>query len=93
MHALCDDATFDAVRRVLVAETGTLGVRATTLRRWPQQRREAAVEIDGHTIRVKLGAGRSKVEHDDALAVARATGRPLRDVIALAEHLGRQLPD
>ena len=93
VHALCDDATFDTVRGVLVAETGTLGVRATTLRRWPQQRREAAVEIDGHTIRVKLGAGRIKVEHDDALAVARAAGRPLRDVIALAEQLARQLAD
>jgi uncharacterized protein (TIGR00299 family) protein len=93
VHALCDDATFDAVRGVLLAETGTLGVRATVLRRWPQQRREATVEIDGHTIRVKLGAGRIKVEHDDALVVARATGRPLRHVIAFAEQLGRQLAD
>ena len=38
VHALCDDATFAAVCGVMIAETGTLGVRATTVDRWPQQR-------------------------------------------------------
>jgi hypothetical protein len=38
---------------------------------------------------VKVGAGRVKVEHDDALRVARRTGRQVRDVISLAEERWR----
>ncbi|MDJ0770367.1 MAG: nickel pincer cofactor biosynthesis protein LarC [Ilumatobacter sp.] len=91
VHALCDDAAFVAVRTVLVRETGTLGVRAAPVQRWPQQRDAATVHLDGHPIGVKLGATRVKVEHDDALSAATALGRPLRDVIAEAEHLGRAL--
>ncbi len=91
VHALCDDAHFGAVRTVLISETGTLGVRASSVQRWPQQRRQADVDIDGHTVRIKLAEGRVKVEHDDALTAARALQRPLRDVIAQAEQLGRQL--
>jgi uncharacterized protein (DUF111 family) len=91
VHALCDDSTFAAVRSVMIAETGTLGIRASMLRRWPQQRRQATVEIEGHAIRVKVGADRVKAEHDDARAVANALGRPLREVISLAEQLGREL--
>lgn len=91
VSALCDDATFDAVRAVLIAETGTLGVRATTVARWPQRRDERTVDIDGHAVRVKLAGQRVKVEHDDALAAATALGRPLRAVLAEAEHRGRDL--
>ncbi len=92
VHALCDDATFTSVRGALIAETGTLGVRATAVQRWPQRRSEHVVEVEGHTIRVKVGNARVKVEHDDALAAAAALGRPLRDILATAEHLGRSIP-
>jgi uncharacterized protein (TIGR00299 family) protein len=88
VHALCDDAAFAAVCAVVVAETGTLGIRATNVERWPQQRDEATVEIEGQTIRVKLAGGRVKVEHDDAAAAARALGVPLREVLARAEQAG-----
>jgi uncharacterized protein (TIGR00299 family) protein len=88
VHALCDESVFDAVCAVLVAETGTLGMRATTVERWPQQRDESTVEVDGQTIRVKVAAGRVKVEHDDAAAAARALGLPLREVLARAEQAG-----
>src|SRR4029450_11734621 len=47
VHALCDDAAFDPVCAVLVAETGTLGIRATGVERWPQQRHETTVDVDG----------------------------------------------
>ena len=86
--ALCDDATFEQVRRVLIEETGTLGVRATAVRRWPQRRSERTVVLDGHEIRLKVGAHRVKAEHDDARRAATALGWPLRDVIARAEQLG-----
>jgi uncharacterized protein (TIGR00299 family) protein len=89
VHALCDDASFEAVRSVMIAETGTLGVRSTTVQRWPQSRTERTVEIGGHPIRLKIGETRVKVEHDDALAAATALGRPLREILAEAETLGR----
>ena len=88
VHALCDAALADRVREVMVTETGTLGVRGSTMRRWPQHRTEVTVDLDGHPVRVKLAAGRVKVEHDDAAAAAAALGLPLRvvhdRVIALA---------
>jgi pyridinium-3,5-bisthiocarboxylic acid mononucleotide nickel chelatase len=91
VHALCDEAAFDTVRAVMVSETGSLGVRASRVDRWPQQREQATVAIAGYTIRVKRGAGRIKVEHDDAAVAARALGRPLRAVLAEAEALAREL--
>jgi uncharacterized protein (DUF111 family) len=73
------------LRAVLVRETGTMGVRGSALERWPQARTFDEVEVDGHTIRVKVTEGRAKVEHDDAARAARALGLPLREVVRRAE--------
>jgi len=86
--ALADPAAVEAVASVLVAETGSLGLRASTVARWPQARQELVVTVDGHAVRIKRSAGRVKVEHDDAVAVAAATGRPLRDILRDAESAG-----
>lgn len=85
VHALCDDATLFAVSRVMIAETGTLGIRATTVERWPQQREQRDVDVGGHLVRVKVSGSRVKAEHDDAVAAAAALGIPLRDVLRRAE--------
>ncbi len=92
VHALCDEARLATVRDTMVTETGSLGVRAHPVRRWPQQRYEITVEVDGHPVRVKVAAhiARMDVEFDDAAAVAAATGMPVREVIALAESLARE---
>lgn len=90
VHALCDASRSAVVADVLVRETGTLGFRGSTLVRWPQQRLDTEVTVSGHTVRVKRSADRVKVEHDDAAAVARATGRPLREVLADAARLAEQ---
>ena len=95
VHALCDPSRAGAVGAVLVRETGTLGLRGTTLARWPQAREEHVVHVDGHAVRVKITAARVKVEHDDAVAAAAALGRPLRDVLQAAESAaaaGRMQP-
>ena len=86
VHALCDEVAFPTVCEVLLAETGTLGIRAAAVERWPQQREERTVEVDGHTIRVKVARGRVKVEHDDAAAAAKALGVPLRELLLRAER-------
>jgi uncharacterized protein (TIGR00299 family) protein len=90
VHALCDESIAAHVRSVMVAETGSLGVRGSPVTRWPQPRQERTVEIEGFTIRVKVADHRVKVEHDDALAAAKALGRPLRDLLLEAEHLGKE---
>ncbi len=86
VSALADPALAGQVAGVLTAETGSLGVRGQRLERWPQARDLHAVEVDGLAIRVKVSAGRVKVEHDDAARVARRIGRPLREVVARAEQ-------
>jgi uncharacterized protein (DUF111 family) len=90
VHVLCDSSVVFVMGAVLLRETGSLGLRGTELRRWPQQRTERSVVVDGHTVRAKVALGRVKVEYDDAAAVAAATGRPLRDVLAEAASLAER---
>jgi uncharacterized protein (TIGR00299 family) protein len=85
VHVLCDPASGDEITRVLIRETGTLGVRGTFVERWPQRRSESVVVIEGHEIRVKIADGRVKVEHDDAVRAAVALELPLREVLMRAE--------
>lgn len=88
--ALADRAVAAAVAEVLTSETGSFGVRARPVDRWPSARHFDEVAVDGHPIRVKVSPGRTKIEHDDAADVARRTGRPLREVVSLAEEAARR---
>jgi uncharacterized protein (TIGR00299 family) protein len=92
LHALCDPALAEAVGEILIAESGTLGLRATAVARWPQTREEVWVDVDGHAVRVKRAGHRLKAEQDDAVRAAEALGRPLRDVLSEAERLARGAP-
>ena len=85
VSALADPALVDQVARVLAQETGSLGVRGKRLERWPAARVAAEVVVEGVPVRVKVSAGRVKVEHDDAAKAARRTGLPLREVLSRAE--------
>jgi pyridinium-3,5-bisthiocarboxylic acid mononucleotide nickel chelatase len=89
VHALCDGAVAATVAAVMTRETGALGLRGQTVRRWPQRRDDTIVTIDGQPIRVKLAHGvhRAKVEHDDAVAAAAALDVPLRTVLDQAAAL------
>ena len=112
VHALCDESVRARVAEVLIAETGTLGLRAHRVERWPQARDEITVTIvidgDEYDLGVKslrsgsgprvsdpVGSGpdgnvlRVDVEFDDAARIARATGRPVREIIAMAELAAR----
>jgi pyridinium-3,5-bisthiocarboxylic acid mononucleotide nickel chelatase len=87
--ALADQALSGQVARVLVAETGTLGVRARQVERWLADRSVQEVVVEGLAVRVKVSPGRVKAEHDDAARVARLTGMPLREVSRRAEEAWR----
>jgi uncharacterized protein (DUF111 family) len=87
--ALADPALAAQLARVLMAETGSIGVRSRTVERWMADRSLASVEVEGLTIRIKVSPGRVKAEHDDAARVARRTGLPVREVARRAEETWR----
>ena len=89
VSALCDPSLARQVAATLTAETGSLGVRGQTFERWPSPRREDEVDVDGALIRVKVGPGRVKVEHDDAVRAARRLQLPVREVVSRAEETWR----
>jgi pyridinium-3,5-bisthiocarboxylic acid mononucleotide nickel chelatase len=78
----------DAERPVAAAmleNTSTLGVRVSRLRRYELERRVHVVDVDGQTIRVKVGLLNDRVvnvapEHDDCAAAATATGRSVKEM-------------
>ncbi len=90
VSALADPSVAAQIAAVLTRETGSFGVRGRSLTRWPQSRLMDQVEVDGYPLRVKVGAGRAKVEHDDAVRVARRTGRSRREIVAAAEDTWRR---
>ena len=84
IHVLCEPSRSDALSKILVSETGTLGLRGSLIDRWPQQRAETTVDVEGHRIGVKKTPQRVKVEFDDAARAAQALGIPVREVISRA---------
>ena len=90
VSALVDSALVEALRRALQAETGTLGVRAVALQRWPAARSMSTVEVEGLPVTVKVSPGRVKAEQRDAALIAARTGIPLREVLRRAESAWRR---
>jgi hypothetical protein len=95
--ALARPADERAVAEAILRETTTLGVRVSPARRWELAREWISVEVDGEPIRVKLGfldgqAINAAPEHDDCLAAARRSGRPVKELwgAALAAATTRQ---
>jgi uncharacterized protein (TIGR00299 family) protein len=96
VKVVCRPADEAAVARRLAEETGTLGVRVHGAgHRWVASREVVTVTLDldgdAHEVDVKVARDADgtvydlSAEYDDALAVARATGRPIREVARLAE--------
>jgi pyridinium-3,5-bisthiocarboxylic acid mononucleotide nickel chelatase len=85
LHALCGDDRCSEIVAIIKAETGTLGVRSTSVQRWPSPRSTVLVDVGGQSIAVKRGPDGSKAEFDDVARAAAALERPLRWVRAAAE--------
>lgn len=90
VSALADVSLARRVGEVLTTESGSLGVRGSTLTRWPTPRSLNEVTVAGMVVHVKVADGRLKVEHDDAAKVSKASGIPLREVVSQAEEAWRQ---
>jgi uncharacterized protein (DUF111 family) len=89
LHVLTDAVHLDVLRSEMERATGTLGVRATAVERWPVARSMDEVVIDGITVRMKVTAGRAKPEFDDVVLVAAKTGSPPHEVSSRAEEAWR----
>jgi uncharacterized protein (TIGR00299 family) protein len=81
----------DAARleALLLTETTSIGVRRSPASRLALPRRQAEIELFGHSLRVKIvmlpdGGSRAKPEFDDVQRVALATGRRAIDIYQLA---------
>ncbi|NUT99483.1 MAG: nickel pincer cofactor biosynthesis protein LarC [Saccharothrix sp.] len=86
LHALVAPESVEVVARRMLVETGSLGVRRTSVERTALPRTTDTVEVHGMPVRRKHGPYHGKPEYDDAVAVARETGLPLRTVLDLASE-------
>jgi uncharacterized protein (TIGR00299 family) protein len=89
LHVLADAAQADALRADVARITGTMGVRATIVERWPAARETGEVLVDGMTVRMKVTRGRAKPEFDDVAAVSAKTGLSVHEVASRAEEAWR----
>jgi uncharacterized protein (DUF111 family) len=86
VHVLVDPARAAECERLVLSETGSLGLRRSGVERWALPRRTTTVDVDGHRVRLKHGPWGTKPEHDDLAAAAVALGLPLRVVADRALH-------
>jgi pyridinium-3,5-bisthiocarboxylic acid mononucleotide nickel chelatase len=84
VHVLSSPALAGECERIVLAETGSLGLRRTPVDRLALPRSTTVVDVAGHSVRVKRGPWGAKPEHDDVAAAAAAAGLPLREVARLA---------
>jgi uncharacterized protein (TIGR00299 family) protein len=90
LHLLTDATKVETLRREIARLTGTMGVRAMPVERWPEAREMTTVVLDGMSIRMKVTSGRAKPEFDDVALVAAKTGAPLHEVASRAEEAWRR---
>jgi hypothetical protein len=89
LHVLTDATHLERQRAELQRVTGTMGIRATAVERWPVARALEQVTVDGMSIRMKVSSGRAKPEFDDVALVAEKTGAPPHEVASRAEEAWR----
>ncbi|MDN5750757.1 MAG: LarC family nickel insertion protein, partial [Pseudonocardia sp.] len=88
VHVLVAPERMQACERIVLTETGSLGLRRSGVDRVALPRRTTTVQVAGHPVRVKSGPWGAKPEHDDVVAAATALGMPLREVARRALLLG-----
>lgn len=80
VHVLVAPERAAGCERIVLAETGSLGLRRTPVDRAALPRHTTTVDVDGHPIRLKHGPWGVKPEYDDVAAAAAALDLPLREV-------------
>jgi uncharacterized protein (TIGR00299 family) protein len=80
LHALTGLADAARVQQLILAETGSLGIRRALTSRTVLPRSFTTASVDGVPVRVKHGPHHAKPEYDDLAAAAAQLGLPLRTV-------------
>ncbi len=80
VHVLADPERAAECERIVLAETGSLGLRRSPVDRAALPRHASTVHVEGHPVRLKHGPWGTKPEHDDVAAAAAALNLPLREV-------------
>lgn len=89
VSALVEPIDVRRLGELLLSETGSLGYRAHGVDRIARARRTDTVDVEGHTIRIKVTEGTAKAEYDDVAAAASALARPARQIADEAESAWR----
>jgi uncharacterized protein (TIGR00299 family) protein len=80
VHVLAAPERVADCERIVFAETGSLGLRRSSVDRPALPRSTTTVDVEGHPVRIKHGPWGAKPEHDDVAAAAAALGLPLREI-------------
>jgi uncharacterized protein (TIGR00299 family) protein len=87
LRVIASPETQEALAALIFAETSTLGLRIHTAERRVQERTWVEVDTEHGKIKVKVsGDGSYAPEYEDCRAIARASGVPLRQIIAAANY-------
>ncbi len=91
ISVLANPLDVSRLSRLLVEETGSLGLRTWQVERFSLERSSRVVQIDGCDISVKYSELGAKPEYDDLVLAAQKLGRPLRTLAtqALIEFFGQ----
>jgi uncharacterized protein (TIGR00299 family) protein len=99
LHVLCGASEEQRCRDVIFTETTTLGLRRRPIEKWTLPREIISVELDGGTVRVKVARNAAGTvtgiapEYADCAALARETGRALKQVFSEAHQAAQQQLD
>jgi hypothetical protein len=92
LSVLCEPPLVADLARMLVAETGTLGVRQHVVQRWAVPRHTVEVDVGGLVVRVKVSPNRLKAEYDDCARAAAELGLTVSEVARQAEAAATRRP-
>jgi pyridinium-3,5-bisthiocarboxylic acid mononucleotide nickel chelatase len=80
LHVLTPPELADDLQNLVLAETGSLGLRRGVVEKVALPRHFETVRLHGRDVRMKHGPWGVKPEYDDLVALAEDTGRPLREL-------------
>jgi uncharacterized protein (TIGR00299 family) protein len=94
LSVLCSPDRAEAMKEIVFAETGTLGIRTHQLEKEALEREEIKVETPYGAVGVKIGRRKGRVvsvapEFEDCARIAREADVPAKDVFAEALRLAR----
>ncbi len=94
VNVLCSADVAESLRTIVMAETGSLGIRQRTVERFAVERTFETVVVQGQEIRIKIGPHRAKPELANCLRAAHILRMPLHEVQRRAmEEFGRPTED